>query len=178
MISQMVSGTKPVRRFPAVYRHYSPTVARRLVRTPDERIRVDPSAAARGVCHLAVVHSRKHSGSDGNPPDPGADPRRAGGPNMESADSTIIVHLSTFDHMGCEHHHGQQFRSVQSCYFLMCFPGDASAIPCPPGGTRRTLFGASGRGRTAVFPVRLPFPAVAAGARDSVAVRPRGPVAD
>ena len=68
MISQMVSGTKPVRRFPAVYRHYSPTVARRLVRTPDERIRVDPSAAARGVCHLAVVHSRKHSGSGSGPP--------------------------------------------------------------------------------------------------------------
>src|SRR5437868_10343528 len=127
MISQMVSGTKPVRRFPAVYRHYSPTVARRLVRTPDERIRW-----IRRLLRAGSATSRWSTPE--NTPDPGADPRRAGGPNMELADSTIIVHLSTFDHRGCEHHHGQQFKSVQSCYFLMCFPGDASAIPRPPGG--------------------------------------------
>jgi hypothetical protein len=40
MISKTVSGMKPVRRFPAVSRHRSPTVARCPGRAPDERIRV------------------------------------------------------------------------------------------------------------------------------------------
>jgi hypothetical protein len=89
----MGSGINPVRRFPAVSRHYSPTVARRLIRASDERIRVDPSAAARGVSHLAVVRSRQHSRADGNPPEPGADPDAPAVRTIESADSAIIVRL-------------------------------------------------------------------------------------
>lgn len=97
-------------------------VARRLVRAPDERIRVDPSAAGRRVRYLAVVRSRKHSRSDGNPPE--------------------------WEHAWDE----PAVRTISELLFLMRFPGDTSAIPCLPGGTRRTLFGAPDGGRTRVFP--------------------------
>src|SRR5579884_3475412 len=116
-------------------------VARRLVRAPDERIRVDRSAAARRVRHLAVVRPRKHSRSDGNPPEWEHAPDEPAVQTMGSADSTIIVLLSISDRIRCARHHGQLFTTVSELLFLMRSPGDTSAIPRPPGGTRRTLSG-------------------------------------
>lgn len=148
----MVSGINPIRRFPAVSRHYSPTVARRLVRAPDERIRVDPSAAARGdppprggplPKTLPAPAEIRRSGSGPRTS------RRSGQWNLRIPPLSFT--FSTFDRRRCEGHHGQLFRTVHNCYFLMRVPGDASAIPCPPGGTRRTLFGAPGGDRIAAF---------------------------
>jgi hypothetical protein len=95
----------------------------KAVRAADKRVRVDPSAAARGVHHLAVVRSRQHSRADGNPPEPGAQPDAPAVRTMERRIPPLSCAFSTFDPRRCERHHGQLFRPVQSCYFLMCFQG-------------------------------------------------------
>lgn len=135
MISQMVSGINPVRRFPAVSRHYSPTVARRLVRAPDERIRVDPSAAARAARHLAVVRSRKHS-------------QRSGQWNRRIP--PLSCAFSTFGRRRCEcitSSCSEQFRVIiYRCVFQGCFSNSV-----PTRRTRRTLFGTPGGAAAAVL---------------------------
>lgn len=87
-------------------------VASRLVSAPDERIRVDPSVAARWVRNLAVVRSRKHSCSDGNPPEREHSLDEPALRTMGSAGSTIIVRLSKSNRIRYAHHQVQLFITV------------------------------------------------------------------
>jgi hypothetical protein len=161
----MVSGINPVRRFPTVSGHYSPTVARR----PSGRL-TSAFAWIRPLLRAGSATSR-WSVPDNTPAPTGI--RRSRERNR--------TRRRFGQWNGGFHHYRAPFRHstpgaasaiTDSCSELLfpdVFSGDASAIPYPPGGTRRTLFGAPPRVDPAFSG---PAAAVAAGARGSVAVRP------
>lgn len=143
----MVSGINPVRRFPTVSGHYSPTVARR----PSGRL-TSAFAWIRPLLRAGSATSR-WSVPDNTPAPTGI--RRSRERNR--------TRRRFGQWNGGFHHYRAPFRHstpgaasaiTDSCSELLfpdVFSGDASAIPYPPGGTRRTLFGAPPRVDPAFF---------------------------
>jgi hypothetical protein len=101
----MVSGNKPGR----------PT-SRQFLSTTRRR-RPGPSAAARGVSHLAVARSRQHSRSDGKPPAPGSGPGRVGSRDDGIAGFPSLSAPLRHSIMGAASaHHGQLFKQfIANC---------------------------------------------------------------